>query len=161
MAFNLWERSLTINVKNLWLQHTENTVFTVKDYKWTEQYKWTYFVPDIKTLEKWELKLNFHNLHCAYNLDLKVNPNNFHKNIDIKYMQDSTLQCKIDVKPESVKETMQINVKNIDDTLIKISLNDLSFRHFLWIFVFWVFLTITLMIRRMDKKWLLLNNRDK
>ncbi len=158
MAFNLWERSLTINVKNLWLKHPENTIFHVKDYKWEDVYKWTYFLSDIKSLDKWELDLSFNNMHCKYNIKLNINPNMYQKNIDITFKQNTKLQCNLDIKPENIKNTMTISTKNIDKTVYDISLNDLSFRHYLWIFLFWLFVIIALMIKYIDKKWLLLNN---
>lgn len=70
-------------------------------------------------------------MHCKYNIKLNINPNMYQKNIDITFKQNTKLQCNLDIKPENIKNTMTISTKNIDKTVYDISLNDLSFRHYL------------------------------
>ena len=160
MSFNLWERDLNINVKNFTLENPENTLFKVIDHKWEDLYRWSYFLQDIKKLKDESLDLSFSTLHCNYKIKLNVNPNNYQKNIDISYKYTNSFKCALDVKPESARSTMEISQSNIAPSY-NISLNDLALWHYVWAFIFWLFLVIALMIRRMDKKWLLLQNRFK
>jgi len=162
MAFNLGERTLTINVKNKNIPKPENTVFDVRDYKWNDVYKWTYFIPDIRKIDsKDSINLHFNNLHCDYYVSLKVNPNNYTKNIDINYGIGTNLKCLIKVTPESVKKEMKITVKQKSNVIQDISLNDLWYQHYIWIFILGLFLMIWIGINYINKKWLLLNNKNK
>lgn len=162
MPFNLGERTLTINVKNKNIQKPENTVFSVKDYKGTDLYKGTYFIPDIRKIDSKEsIDLNFNNLHCNYYVSLKINPNNYAKNIDISYWIGTNLKCLIKITPESVKKEMKISVKQQSQVIQNISLNDLWFQHYWWIFILWLFLIIWIGINYINKKWLLLNTKNK
>jgi len=160
MPFNLWERDLTINVKNFTLEKPENTVFKVKDHKWVDYYRWTYFLPDIKKLNNESVEVSFNTLHCNYNLSININPNNYQKNIDIAYKYNNKFKCVIDIKPDNIKDSITIQTAHMPATN-EISLNDLEVWHYSWLFIFWLFLVIAVMIRHIDKKWLLLNNRWK
>jgi len=158
--FNLWERDLTINVKNFTLEKPENTVFKTSDATWDNYYRWTYFIPDIKKLNDQPIKLWFSSLHCKYNLNVKINPNNYQKNIDISYKYSNNFKCLIDIKPDNMKQFVEVQSQQITPNYV-ISLNDLEVWHYMTAFVFWLFLVVAIWIKYIDKKALLIHNRHK
>lgn len=158
-SFNLWERDITINVKNFTLEKPEDTVFKVIDYKWEEFYRWSYYLNDIKKQEQ-PLTLSFNTMHCDYNLKYKINPNNYQKNINIEYKYNTRFECKIDISPVEAKQYIEVSQKSIKPAH-EISLNDLFLFNYFWIFVVGLFLCIAFNIHRINKNKELINTKTK
>lgn len=153
--FSLWEREMTIQVRNMSNEEPENTPFLVND----NMYSWTYLIPDISKIDKEKIDLKFWNLHCDYNMELTVNPNNYKKLLTIRYHLDKNLNCKYEVEPKNFENYIKVSVKK-DIPFYNISLNDLYSWHFILMFLFGLLFTIYIGIKIIDKKWILINKKD-
>jgi hypothetical protein len=158
--FSLWERDLTINVKNFTLNKPEDTVFKVSDYRGVDYYRWSVFIPDIKKLTENSLSIELNTLNCKYNIKINVNPNAYIRDLTLSHKYNDKLTCKLDIEPKSYESNIIVSTK--ETPVIKdISLNDLAVWHYIWVFVFWLFMVIAFWIRDMDKKWTLINKNNK
>lgn len=170
--FNLWERDLTIHVRNMNNENPENTPFRVlnnntiinswnTDKKKWEIYRGEYTVNDITKVDNWEVNLTFWNLHCDVNMILSINTNNYYdKNLFIRYEYDNNnLSCKVEVEPKSFERSFKTSIVQKEKPIITISLNDIYVWHYLSAFIFWLFLIIYLFIKYIDKKWYLISKK--
>lgn len=154
--FNLWERWMSIHVRNMSNNNPEDTPFQV----WNDVYRWSYYIDDIKDIEDWWINILFQNLHCTFNALASITPNNYEKNITFRYKYDEWLNCELEIEPKNMEEYIKVSIQK-NDPVHDISLNDLYIWHYLTIFIFWLMFTIWMGIKYIDKKWLLISKKNR
>lgn len=152
--FNLGERSINIVVKNGSRQDPENTIFKLND----TYHRWTYFIRDFLDIWKDWIDLQFNNLHCNYNVNIKINPDIYIKYISIIYWYNQNWECIYKVTPKEYARLTTVKIEEKFPLLEYIKLNDLSILNYISFFVFWLFLMIYLWIIYIEKHRILVYN---
>lgn len=155
--FNLGERDVTILVKNGSRPDPENTTFKLND----TYHRWTYLVRDFLEVGKDWLNLSFSNLHCKYTANVKIDPNVYTKYVTISYWYNSVGDCIYKVIPEEYAKLTSVKVETTSPIVETIKLNDLSAINHIAYFVFWLFLTIYIWIKYIEKKRILVYNKKQ
>lgn len=156
-SFTLWERDITILVKNGSRKDPENTVFKLNE----TYHKWIYLIRDfLEVWNKW-LSLDFSNLHCNYNANIKIDPNIYSKYITLTYGYNGNGDCIYKVVPEEYAKLTTVTVTPRTEMMETIKLNDLSFINYIWYFIFGVFLLVFMWIHYIEKKKILIYNKKQ
>lgn len=155
-SFTLWERDVSILVKNASTERQENTVFKVND----THYRWIYVIQDFLSVGKDGINLEFGNMKCNYKANVKIDPAVYIKNVIISYGYNNRWDCIHKVSPEEMQRLVSITTTQVVKTEQTIQLNDLSILHIISYAAFWVFVAIALWIIYIKKKKVLIYNKN-
>lgn len=154
--FTLWERDVNIIVKNASNTHPENTVFKVGE----KYYKGSYLVQDFLNAPKDGITVEFNNLKCNYSANIKIDPTVYIKNVVISYGYNSRWDCIHKVEPEEMVRLVAVKTSERMPLNYTIQLNDLSPLHFIAYGFLWLFVAIYLWIIYIQKKKVLIYNKN-
>jgi len=156
-GFNLWERDITILIKNGSRSDPENTTFKLND----TYHRGVYLVRDFLEVGKDWLNMSFSNMHCNYTANIKVDPSIYTKYITITYWYNPNGNCIYKVIPEEYAKLTTVKVEETNSIMETIKLNDLSIINYISFFVFWLFLAVYLWIKYIEKKKILVYNKKQ
>lgn len=154
--FTLWERDVSIIVKNASNAQPENTVFKV----WEQYFKGSYLIQDFLNTPKDGINVEFSNLKCKYVANVKIDPTVYIKNVVISYWYNSRWDCIHKVEPEEMIRLVSVSTSEKQPLNYTIQLNDLSILHFIAYWFLWLFIAIYLWIMYIKKKKVLIYNKN-